>query len=200
MRVAGLYSRPALDAVVRLAAPSAYVAVVAVLLAGVTIALFFTIGEPFGTINDFFDAIALLLLVPPVLAVQSRVGDDAGGWLAPLTILTVLGLVVAGVGQFLLIAKVIDLNGSYMTGGIGILPVLVWIVALVWLSLGRHLFPDALGWLALAILASAVLIAVFAALKVDLAVWAFSIVLIAALLGWLVALGMALASPEPRPL
>lgn len=189
-----------MESLIRLAAPSAYLAVPVFLLAGVTIALFFARGEPFGTINDFFDAVALLLLVPPVLAVRSRVGDEAGGWLWPLTILTVLGLVVAAVGQLLLIARVIDLNGSYVTGGVGISPVLVWILALVWLSLGRHLMPASVGWFAVALLVSVVLVTIFASLKFDTLVWVATAALLISLLGWLIALGAAVSLQRPAGL
>lgn len=187
------YSRRALDVLTRLASPSAYLAVPVFVLAFVTIALFFRAGEPFGTINDFFDAIALLLLVPPVLALQGRAGEDAGGWLGPLTALTALGLVVAAVGQFLLIARIIDLNGSYITGGIGILPFLVWVMAIVWLSFGRQLLPAPLGWSAAALIGCIVLLSIFASLKLDIAVWAGAALLMAALLAWLIALAAAVS-------
>jgi hypothetical protein len=181
------------DVLVRLAAPSAFLAVPVVFLAGVTLAIFFLgPGEPFGSLNDLFDAIALLLLIPPVLGIQARLGDAPVGWLGPLSLLTILGLLVAAIGELLLIARVIDLGTSYITGGIGILPLLVWICALIWLSLGAHLLPEWLGWSGAAFLASAVVVIVFASLRFELATGITSVVLLVALLCWLVTLGVAL--------
>ncbi|MDP9281467.1 MAG: hypothetical protein M3P38_05170 [Chloroflexota bacterium] len=187
-----------IETITRLAAPSTFLAVPMVLLAAITLVLFFRgRGDRFGTLNDLFSAIALLLLIPPVVAVYRVGGDDAGTWLLALTIATVAGLLVAAIGQLLLILRAIDLSASFVTGGVGVLPVLIWVAALAWLSLGRHLFPEALGWLGLTLLASAILVAVFSTLKIDAATTAFSFVLVAALLGWLVALGMAFATPPP---
>ena len=184
-----------MEAIAFLAAPSAFLAVPVVILAAITLAIFFLgPGEPFGSLNDLFDALALLLLIPPVVGIQARLGDEPGGWLGPLTVLTILGLLIAAAGQLLLIARVIDLGTSYVTGGLGILPLLVWICALIWLSLGAHLLPESLGWSAAAFLGSAVLVIIFALLRVAVAVGISSVVLLVALLGWLAALGLALRS------
>jgi hypothetical protein len=182
-----------------LASQSAYLAVPAVLLAGITVALFFGRGEPFGTLNDLFSAVALLLLIPPVLGVREKLGDAPGGWLLPLTIATVLGLALAGFGQMLLIVRVIDLSASFVTGGLGILPVLAWVAGLAWLSLGRQLLPTSLGWLSVLLLGAAILVAIFSGLKVGVATWASATILVAALLGWLVALAMAVQPGGPGP-
>ena len=158
-----------------------------------TLALFFGgRGDRFGTLNDLFSAIALLLLILPVIAVNEKVAADAGGWLLPLTVATLAGLLLAAVGQLLLIVRVIDLSTSFMTGGLGILPVLGWVIALVWLSLASHRLPDLVGWMGIALLGSAAFTALFSALKLSFAMWAFTVVLAASLLGWLVALGLAL--------
>jgi len=164
-----------------------------VLLAGVTLALFFGgRGDRFGTLNDLFSAIALLLLIPPVIAVNERLAADVGGWLLPLTTAALAGLLLAAVGQLLLIVRVIDLSTSFVTGGLGILPVLGWVIALVWLSLGAHLLPDAVGWLGIGLLGSAALTATFSAMKLSFATLVSGVVLAASLLAWLVALGLAL--------
>lgn len=152
-------------------------------------------GDRFGALNDFFSAIALLLVIPLVIAVNERLHAEAGGWLLPLTVVTLAGLLIAAAGQLLLIVRVIDLSTSFVTGGLGILPVLGWVIALVWLSLGAHLLPDAVGWLGVALLGSAALTGTFSMVKLPLAMWACSVVLLASLLGWLVALGLTLAGP-----
>jgi hypothetical protein len=169
-----------------------------VVLAGATLALFFGgRGDRFGALNDLFSAIALLLLIPSAVAVYERLHANAG-WLLPITVATLAGLLLAAVGQLLLVARVIDLSTSFMTGGLGILPVLGWVIALVWLSLGVHLLPDAVGWLGVALLGSAALTGMFSVIKIRSAMWACSVLLLASLLGWLVALGLAVASPGPR--
>ena len=145
----------------------------------------------YGTLNDVLSAIALLLVIPSVLRLNEMLGGAAGGWLLPLTIVTVAGLLIAAVGQFLLVARVIDLSSSFVTGGLGIVPALAWVVALVWLSLGRHLLQETLGWLSLALLVSATSVAVFSGLRLHFATWTSAAVLIAVLLAWLAMLGVA---------
>ncbi len=53
----------------RVACVSALLALLALLLAGIFLVLFFRRGEPYGSLNDFFSALALLLLILPAAAV-----------------------------------------------------------------------------------------------------------------------------------
>lgn len=176
-----------------LAGASALLAVPVLLLAGVFLALFFGgRGERFGALNDLFTAIGLLLLAAPAVAVYVVARDATGGWFFILTITAVAGMALAAIGQVLLVLRVIDLQTSFVTGGIGILPVLAWVGATVWLALSGHLLPAAVGWFGAATLASAALLTVASVVRLSSAVWPLSVVLLAALGGWLIALGLGL--------
>lgn len=187
------------DLMVRLAGVSALLALPVLLLSGIFLALFFGgRGERFGGLNDFFSAIGLLLLAAPAAAVYLIARDATGEWLLIFTVAAIGGMALAAVGQFLLILRVIDLQTSFVTGGIGVVPVLAWVGVTVWLALSGHLLPEAVGWLGAATLASAALLTVAAVVRRDRAVWVLSAVLVAALGGWLITLGLALLGGDSR--
>lgn len=181
------------DRLMWLAGASALLAVPVLVLAGIFLALFFGgRGERFGALNDLFTAIGLLLLVAPATAVYLIARDSTGDWFLVLTIAAVAGMALAAGGQILLTLRVIDLQTSFVTGGIGVVPVLAWVGATVWLALSGHLLPEAVGGLGAATLASAALLTVASVVRLDAAVWPLSVVLMAALGGWLITLGLAL--------
>ena len=103
-------------------------------------------------------------------------------------------MLVAGLGQLLLVARVIDLSASFVTGGLGILPILAWLVAVTWLALGANLLPATVGWLGAAVFASAALVTVAAALKLGVATWVLAGGVVLALVAWLWSLGAALGA------
>jgi hypothetical protein len=138
----------------RAAGLSAIVALLALIAAAVALALFFGgAGQFWGPVNDVLIALCLAALILPVLAVDRLTADQAGVWVHVVSVAALFGIVVAGVGQLLLVVGVIDLNTSYVTGGIGIVPVLVWIAAVAVLAGPMALLPADVGWLAGATLA-----------------------------------------------
>ena len=64
-------------------------------------------------------------------------------WFDAVTWVAVVGMVVAGVGQLLLVAGAISLQTSFKSGSIGIAPLLAWMVSLAVISI-REEVPDAL--------------------------------------------------------
>lgn len=135
---------PTLD---RAAGYAASAAMVSLLLAGITIFLFFGgAGAAYGPANDLLVALTLILLTLPVLAIRVIVGEGTGPLFGVLSLLAVVGLAVGAVGQVLLVLGVIDLQSSFVTGGVGILPVLVWAVALAVVAFRTEALPDLVGW------------------------------------------------------
>ena len=120
--------------------------------------------------------------------------DAAGGWLLAITIAAVAGMLIAGIGQILLVVRVIDLSASFVTGGLGILPILAWLMAVTWLALRGNVLPATVGWLGAAVLASAALVTVAAALKLGVATWVLAGGVVLALVAWLWSLGAALGA------
>ena len=184
-----------LDLVVRLGAPAAYAGAAATLVAGLLLVPFFRgAGDAYGKLNDIFSAVALLLLIPPAVAVYALARDAAGGWLLAITIAAVAGMLIAGIGQILLVIRVIDLSASFVTGGLGILPILAWVAAVTWLALGGSMLTATVGWLGIAVLASATFVTVAAALKLGVITWVLAGSVLLALVAWQWSLGVALGA------
>src|SRR3970282_1939257 len=90
-------------ALVRASGYSTYSAIATLIVAAVTIALFFGgAGQFWGPVNDLFVSLTVLLLVLPVLAVLLLAGDQAGWWFSVLSWLTIAGLLLVAAGQLLL--------------------------------------------------------------------------------------------------
>ena len=141
----------------RLAGVSSWVALVAFVLSGIALALFFGgAGQFWGPVNDALIVVTVLALIPAVVAVARLTGNRAAPFLAVLTVATVAGLVLVAVGQTLLIVGRLSLEGSYVTGGIGIVPFLAWLVLVAILGLGDSPLPDAIGRLAAVAIATIV--------------------------------------------
>src|SRR3990172_3837418 len=120
-------------ALVRAAGYSTYAAIATLIVAAITIVLFFGgAGQFWGPVNDVFVSLPTLLLILPVLAILLLAGDHAGWWFSALSWLAIAGLLLVAVGQLLLVVGVISLNASFLTGGIGLTPFLVWALATIW--------------------------------------------------------------------
>jgi hypothetical protein len=175
------------------------VAAIALVISGVALAAFFAgPGEPFGSINDAFTALALLALVPAVLAVDRIAGEHQAPIVRIVTIAAIAGVVLASVGQILLIFRLITLEDSFITGGLGILPVLAWLVLVAALSLGAHVLPPAPGWLAVASLAGVVVLSIVGSLTTGPLLWVSGVALLAILTAWFGSLALAFSALAPR--
>jgi len=179
--------------IVRGAGYAALLAVPSLVVAAITIALFFGgAGSFWGPVNDVFSAITLLLLILPVVAIALLVADDAGWWFWVVSILAVIGIVVAAAGQLLLVAGVVNLDTSFITGGIGIIPVVGWGIAIVYSAFTHDLPSATVGWLTLAALAGSGLLAVAATALSGWPVAVLGAGLTVVLSAWLLALGLDL--------
>jgi len=179
----------------RLAGVSSWVSLVALVLSGVALALFFGgAGQVWGPINDALIVVTAITLVPAVVAVARMAGERGAPWVLILTIATIAGLTLIAVGQTLLIVGRLSLEGSYVTGGIGIVPVIAWVMLVAVLSLGSEVLPATIGWLAVATLIAIVVMSVIAALTQGPLLWVAGVALVVALSTWLVALATTFAS------
>jgi hypothetical protein len=177
----------------RAAGVSAMIAIVALIVSGITIALFFGgAGAFWGPVNDLATSIALVALLLPVVAVNRLAREQTGVWLDVVTVAAIAGIVLAATGQVLLVMGVISLETSFVTGGVGILPVFVWLVAVAYLALGPGALPAHVGWLAIGVIGLSVGLAVVAGAATGPVVWAVCVALIVVIAGWLGTLGMTL--------
>jgi len=180
----------------RLAGPSTWVALVSLVLSGIALGLFFGgAGSFWGPVNDILITVSAITLIPVVLAVDRLAGWDHGApWTRIITIAALVGLVVMASGQTLLVLGRLSLEGSYVTGGVGLMPFLLWIVLVAALSLAGGLLPRLVGWLAVATLAAIVVESVVAALTGGPVLWASTIGLVLILVAWMASLAMAFGS------
>jgi hypothetical protein len=184
----------------RLASLSSWVAMVALILSAIALALFFGgAGALWGPVNDALIVVTALALIPVVLAIAAVAGDRGAPWVRIVSIAAVAGLVLMGAGQALLIVGRLSLDGSYVTGGIGILPFLAWIVLLAVLAFGLGVLPGRTGWLAIATLVSVVALAVTAAIPPTLATGVTGIALIAVVSALLADLALLFAGRAADP-
>jgi hypothetical protein len=177
----------------RLAGPSTWVALVALVLSAIALALFFGgAGQFWGPVNDAFIVVAVLALIPAVLAVDRAAGDHGAPWTRIVTVAALAGIVLMASGQTLLIVGRLSLEGSYVTGGIGVIPFIAWIVLVAALSLASGVLPRPVGWLAVASLAAIVAASILAALTRGPLLWVAAVGVVVVLSAWLAMLASAL--------
>ena len=183
------------DSFYRMAGWSTWLALVALIISAVALALFFGgAGEFWGPINDALIAVALLALIPAILAVDRLATGQLAPWVRIITVAAILGIALATVGNVLLIVGRLSLEGSYVTGGIGIAPVLAWIALVAVLSLGSGLLPPVVGWLSVASLALVVMGSIVAAATTGVLPWVASIAFVIGISAWLGGLAVELSS------
>ena len=180
------------------AGASAVVALIALVISGITLALFFGgAGAFWGPVNDLFIVVTVLALILPMLAVD-RLAVEAGiGWMRLVTIVAVLGAILVAVGQTALVLGFLSLQGSFVTGGVGFFAIVVWLVALVVLSFGSGVLPSPVGWTAVAVLGLIGVEALVGMAKFDPLLWIASVALLAAMVAWLWILSSALLARAP---
>lgn len=182
----------------RLASWSTVWSAIALVVSAVALALFFAgPGEPFGSINDAFISLALVALMPAVLAVDRLAGDQFAPIVRVVTIAAIAGMTLAATGQILLILRVITLQDSFITGGLGVLPLLAWFVLVAVLALGTDVLPTTTGWLAVATLAGIVAMTIVGTVTTGPLLWATSVALVIVLVAWLGSLALAFTTLTP---
>ena len=180
------------------AGASAVVSLIALVVSGVALALFFGgAGAFWGPVNDMFLVVTVLALILPILAVDRLAAEQGAGWMRFVSIAAILGAILIAVGQTALVIGALSLEGSFVTGGIGFIPIVVWLVALVVLSLGSGALPPLVGWAAVAVLVLIGVEALVTAVAMGPLVWIASIALLVALVAWLWALSSTLLSRAP---
>jgi hypothetical protein len=154
-------------------------------------------GAVFGPINDVLVAVSLALLAVIVFGMHALVGDRRGRWFGALSLLAIAGIVLAIVGQLLLVAGAIRLETSFVTGGFGILPVLGWVVAIAAIALGTDALPVRVGWITLIALPLTAALALGTGLPASV-VLVLSIALLTALVAWLASIAWTCLVWAPR--
>lgn len=123
----------------------AYLSAVATILTFITGILFFTVGAPFGKINDIASIFQVLFMIPLALLLHRLLppGMRTLGLVAALV--GIAGMLVAAYGQTLLVFKKINFETSmrYFPAGAAIG---VWLIAICSFALGYNIIPAGLAW------------------------------------------------------
>lgn len=122
----------------------AYLGSAATVLTFVTGILFFSVGKPFGKINDISSVFQVLLMIPLAIVLFQLWPSGLVGLLAAAV--GILGMLISAVGQSLLVLGRIDFEGStrFFPAGAAIG---VWLILICALALGRDQLPELFSWL-----------------------------------------------------
>jgi len=180
------------------AGASAVVALIALVISGITLALFFGgAGAFWGPVNDMFIVVTVLALILPMLAVDRLAAEAGIGWVRLVTIGAVLGAILIAVGQTALVLGFLSLQGSFVTGGLGFIPIVVWLVALVVLTFASGVLPSPVGGAAVVVLVLIGVEALVGSATYGPLLWIASIALLAAMVAWLWILSSTLLARAP---
>ena len=184
------------DRTLRIAGVCSLLAIPALLLSAIFLALFFGgAGWQFGPLNDFFVAVMTGLLILPARSLLEVVvggGRPDRRWFQIVTWVAIAGLVIMTVGQMLLVVGLISLDASFVTGSLGVVPVLVWAAAQVYLALRFRTPSRIVGWTLIAVLTTAGFLTAASAVQSSVATWSLTIAVVVALVGYFAVLGREL--------
>jgi hypothetical protein len=125
---------------------AAYVSAAATAITFVTGILFFTVGQPFGTIQDATSALQVFLMLPLAWLLHRRIAPAVRGWSWLALVVGMAGMLVAGVLQVLLVLRRVEFEqtiGAALSAGgaIG-----AWLALTGALALVYGLLPVGLAW------------------------------------------------------
>jgi hypothetical protein len=129
---------------------AAYLSAAATVVTFVTGILFFSVGQPWGTINDAASVFQVLFMLPVVVALHELFGPNAPALSLLAAVIGTVGMLISAVLQALLVFGKVRFEQTIRTtltagGGIGI-----WLLLAGYLSLASGALPGGLAWLGLA--------------------------------------------------
>jgi hypothetical protein len=128
---------------------SAYLSAAATMLTFVTGILFFSIGKPFGKINDISSVLQVLFMIPLAILLARILAPHSLALVSIATAIGIAGMIVSAIGQSLLVTGRIDFQRSlrfFPAGGaIGF-----WLVLVCLLAVAGGQFPPLLAWIGIA--------------------------------------------------
>jgi len=120
---------------------SAYLSATATILTFITGILFFTVGKPFGKINDISSVFQVLFMIPLTIFFIQALPSKVLVLELVATILGVSGMLLSAIGQSLLVFGRIDFQGSlkFFPAGAAIG---IWLILICSLSANQELLPE----------------------------------------------------------
>jgi hypothetical protein len=180
----------------RIAARGLYASSVTMVASMVAISLFFGgAGAIWGPINDLLVVATVLLLLPAVAVLPRLVGPVTARWFTLVSMAAAVGIAVIATGQLALVAGLITLDTSFLTGGLGVVPVIAWVGATAVPALRVAAFGRAMaGWAIGLVTLIGITIVVLATLATDTPTLTgvLGLPLMVTLLGWLLSTARAI--------
>jgi len=132
--------------VFRYAGWSAHLSAAATIVGFVTLIVFFSVGEPFGTINDISSIILALSLLPLALALYLLQRPCAALLSLIALIIGICAMLAASILQILLVLRVIKLELTLVAVPAAFGVVGVWLLLNSSLALASGTLPSGLAW------------------------------------------------------
>ena len=132
----------------RFAGWSAYASAGAAILGMVFIFIFFSAGEPFGSLNDLSIATQVLLMIPVAVALYRALPAGTLSTASFIVLIAlVLGVTALAFGSVLLVLKKISLEQSFKPPFNNYWLIGIWLTLASLLALNAHTLSSGLGWL-----------------------------------------------------
>lgn len=132
--------------VFRYAGWSAYLSAAATIVGFVTLIVFFSVGEPFGTIHDISSIILALSLLPLALALYLLQRPCAALLSLIALIIGICAMLAASILQILLVLRVVKLELTLVAVPAAFGVVGVWLLLNSSLALASGTLPSGLAW------------------------------------------------------
>jgi len=129
----------------RLTGWSAFISATGTILTFLTGILFFTIGQPFGTIEDIASVIQVAFMIPLAIGLYRLIPSTRKAVSFFGAVVGILGMLIACIGQGLLVLGRIDYPTS-MKFFPGAVAIGIWLLVLWWLARTNGFFPSGLAW------------------------------------------------------
>lgn len=138
---------------------SAITSAIAWILQLVFVGLFFSIGQPFGTLSDLANTLMVLLMLPYALAMYRRYQDVSNWWNSLALVLSVIGVFLVAGASGMLVLGSIEFEQSLrpVLAGLGLIG--IWIIGLNILGRSDPILPRRMVWLGIMVGVGLVLLA-----------------------------------------
>src|SRR5262245_23772831 len=123
----------------------AYISAVATIVDLLTGILFFTIGQPFGTIEDGSSVLQVVFMIPMAIGLHRLISSTSKSISLVAAAVGIVGMLITAVGQGLLALGRIDYSTStkFFPAGVAIG---IWLLIVCFLARTKGFFPNGLAW------------------------------------------------------
>jgi hypothetical protein len=136
-----------LNQLFRYAGWSAYISGITTIIGFVTLMIFFTVGQPFGTINDISAVFVALSMIPVSIALYKLQQLHTKTLSLIATCIGIISMLVASITSILLIFRIIDFEQSLLPTLTAFGTIGIWLIMSSYVSLKNGQLPKRLSYL-----------------------------------------------------